>query len=198
MRVHSDVTPPELERILREPDACNDARKIIRPSDTPAAAWERWRDPAQLLWAAARVGVDRAVVIAAAADCVSLIAKSQGKTWAVEMAAAFHAWTRGETTTREVCILYSSLRGGIPHYEGTGMDTTVSEILSCLEHPGCISNPAHDALLYERTLYNPGELADVVRARIPFPVVEKAYAEFSQELVYAKAAKSAETLDAVE
>lgn len=179
-----------------ELDACNDARTFIRPSDTPASAWARWRDPAQLLWAAARVGVDRAVVIAAAADCVSIVAKSLGKTWAVEVAAAFHAWARGVMTTREVCSLPAWRGGHSPPGRWEDLDRATETLLSCLEHPGCIANAVHDAILLESTLHDPGELADVVRARIPLPVVEKAYVEFSQERVYAKAAKSAETLDA--
>lgn len=62
------------------------------------------------------------------------------------------------------------------------MDTAVSKILSCLEHHGCISSLVHDSLLFGRIFYNPRELADVVRARIPFSEVEKAYVETFQRV----------------
>ena len=85
--------------ILRDLHACQTARDFSR-GKTIAEAWTTCDRGDWLLWFAARIGVDRKIVVGAACDCADIAPKFVARPRpAIETA---RKWIRGEATWQEV------------------------------------------------------------------------------------------------
>ena len=86
------------------PDTCREALVWARAQPSYAKAWRACRRGDWLLWLAARVGVDRRLIVLAACDCARLSlryvpAGDDRSRVAIETA---ERWARGEATIEEV------------------------------------------------------------------------------------------------
>ena len=93
----------DCQKLLHKLYACTEAREWIGERDLESA-WNECERADWMLWFAARVGVDRKLVVLAACDCAETALKyvpevEDRPRAAIEMA---RAWTRGEATIKQV------------------------------------------------------------------------------------------------
>ncbi len=97
------MTATDFAALLRRLNACEDARRWAAGKGL-ATAWTECQRGDWLLWLAARVEIDRRLLVLAACDCartaLPLVAEGEDRPRiAIETA---EAWARGEATTEEV------------------------------------------------------------------------------------------------
>jgi hypothetical protein len=96
------MTP--LQKRLVSMGACEEARTWVAER-TLKQAWAECEDPRWMFWFAARMGVDRKLIVEAACQCAEMVVEAFVPTTedrprkAIETA---RAWTRGEATPKEV------------------------------------------------------------------------------------------------
>lgn len=170
-------TPQDLVFALRLIRACATARNRVPSGVTPEEAWASWSAASELVWVAARVGVDPSVVRAAVLECLSRVADACGEPDAPAVVMALRAGLLGESSAEDTqarvqgyCVTHPSalawsLEELIPLLYGA-CRTTEGDVL-------------HDALVLPSATRGTEAFADVVRGMIPFQKVAEAYATFT-------------------
>ena len=85
-------------------DPCRDAVRWAEDKKTLSEIWRTCDRGDWLLWAAAKVGIDRKIIVAAACDCAELALKyvPKGEDRPREAIETARKWIKGEATLKEV------------------------------------------------------------------------------------------------
>jgi hypothetical protein len=169
-------------KILQDMDACDPALEWVadRPDLAPDALWRECSRGDWLLWLAARVGIDRRLIVGAACDCAEPALKhvpdgEDRPRLAIETA---RAWCRGEAGLEEVRVAADDAEAAAlaADYaaalsaDATYADAHAADAAYSAAHA---ADAPYAAALAAASL---AQGADLVRARIPWPTVAAALA----------------------